>query len=85
LIHDQLRVTPDLEALDPEFNNDSETVDQGSYSAVLFDAEKCSRTKYSMRTLRGKMKTRPTLAPSFMIEPSKYMVQVSWSIDAGGV
>jgi hypothetical protein len=29
LIHDQLRVAPDLEALDPEFNGDSEAVDQG--------------------------------------------------------
>jgi hypothetical protein len=29
LIHDQLRVTPGLEALDPELDSDSETVDQG--------------------------------------------------------
>jgi hypothetical protein len=29
LIHDQLRVTHDLEALDPELNGDSETIDQG--------------------------------------------------------
>jgi hypothetical protein len=29
LIHDQLRIAPNLEALDPEFNSDSETVDQG--------------------------------------------------------
>jgi hypothetical protein len=29
LIHDQLRVTPDLEVLDPELDSDSETVDQG--------------------------------------------------------
>jgi hypothetical protein len=28
LIHDQVRVTPDLEALDPELDSDSETVDQ---------------------------------------------------------
>jgi hypothetical protein len=28
-VHDQLRVTADLEALDPELNSDSETVDQG--------------------------------------------------------
>jgi hypothetical protein len=29
LIYDQLRVTPYLEALDPEFGSNSETVDQG--------------------------------------------------------
>jgi hypothetical protein len=29
LIYDQLRVAPDLEAFDPEFNSDPETVDQG--------------------------------------------------------
>jgi hypothetical protein len=29
LIHDQLRVSPDLEALDPELDGDSEAVDQG--------------------------------------------------------
>jgi hypothetical protein len=29
LVHDQLRVTPDLEVFDPELNSDSEAVDQG--------------------------------------------------------
>jgi hypothetical protein len=29
LIHDQLRLAPDLEALDPELDSDPETVDQG--------------------------------------------------------
>jgi hypothetical protein len=29
LIHDQLQVTPDLKALDPELDSDPETVDQG--------------------------------------------------------
>jgi hypothetical protein len=29
LIHDQLRVAPDLEELDPEFNGDSKVIDQG--------------------------------------------------------
>jgi hypothetical protein len=29
LIHDQLQVAPDLEAFDPEFYSDPETVDQG--------------------------------------------------------
>jgi hypothetical protein len=29
LIHDQLRVNPDLKALDPELDGDSETVDRG--------------------------------------------------------
>jgi hypothetical protein len=52
---------------------------------MLFDAGKCSHTKYSMRMPRGEMKTRPTLALSFMTEPSKYMIHVSFSIDAGGV
>jgi hypothetical protein len=40
---------------------------------------------YSMCMARGKMKTRPTPAPSFMIEPSKYIVHVSCSIGVGGV
>jgi hypothetical protein len=40
---------------------------------------------YSMCTPRGEMKTRPTLAPSFMTEPWKYLIQVSCSIFAGGV
>jgi hypothetical protein len=35
LSHDQFRVTPDLEMLDPEFESDMETVDQGF---VLGDA-----------------------------------------------
>jgi hypothetical protein len=29
LTHDQLRVAPDLEMLDPEFDSDPETIDQG--------------------------------------------------------
>jgi hypothetical protein len=29
LIHDQLRVTPDLEAFDPKLDSDSEAIDQG--------------------------------------------------------
>jgi hypothetical protein len=40
---------------------------------------------YSMRTPRGEMKTRPTPNPSFMTEPSKYIVHVSCSIGVGGV
>jgi hypothetical protein len=85
LIHNQLKVSPDLKVLDPEFDSDSETVVRASYSAPLFDARKCSRTRHSMRMPRGEMKTRPTPAPSFMTEPSKYMIHVSCSIDAGRV
>jgi hypothetical protein len=29
LVHDQFRVSPDLEAFDPKLNGDSEAVDQG--------------------------------------------------------
>jgi hypothetical protein len=29
MVYDQFRVSPDLEAFDPELNSDSETVDQG--------------------------------------------------------
>jgi hypothetical protein len=34
---------------------------RASYSVVLFDAGKCSRTNYTMRMPRGKMKTTPML------------------------
>ena len=43
------------------------------------------RTMYLMRTPRNKMKASPTLAPFFISDPSKYIVQYSWSTTAGGI
>ena len=40
---------------------------------------------YLMRTPRGDTKTYPALAPFFISDPSKYIVQYSWSTTAGGV
>jgi hypothetical protein len=50
---------------------------------VLFNARKCSHTKYSMRMPRDEMDKAYT--GSFMTEPSKYMIHVSCLIDTGGV
>ena len=48
-----------------------------SYSAILFDEGKWSRTMYLMRTTRGDMKTIPAPALFFISDPSKYIVQYS--------
>ena len=48
-----------------------------SYLATLFDEGKWRRTMYLMQTLRGDTKTNPALAPFFISDPSKYIVQYS--------
>jgi hypothetical protein len=50
---------------------------RASYSAMLFDAGKWIRTAYLMCSPRGETKSRPTPAPVFITDPSKYSVQHS--------
>jgi hypothetical protein len=40
---------------------------------------------YLMRNPRGEAKTSPTPAPFFINEPSKCIVQYSWSTAIGGI
>ena len=43
------------------------------------------RTMYLMRTPRGETKTSLALAPLFISNLSKYIIQYSWSTTAGGI
>ena len=40
---------------------------------------------YLMHTPRGDTKTSPTPVPFFISDPSKYIVQYSWSMIADGI
>jgi hypothetical protein len=71
LVDHELRVSPNAEALDARLNGDSEAQRRASYSAMLFDAAKCRRTRYLMCSLMGEMKSRPAPAPVFITNPSK--------------
>jgi hypothetical protein len=44
---------------------------RASYSAMLFDVEKCRHTAYLMCAPRSEMKSRPALAPVFITDSSK--------------
>jgi hypothetical protein len=71
LVDHELRVSPNAEALDARLNGDSKAQRRASYSAMLFDAAKCRRTRYLMCSLMGEMKSRPAPAPVFITNPSK--------------
>ena len=43
------------------------------------------RTMYLMHSPRGEMKTSLALVPFFISDPSKYIIQYSWSTAAGGI
>ena len=57
---------------------------RASYYAALFEAGKWSRITYRILTLRGEMKRRPTPAPVFFRDRSKYKVLHSNWIYGGG-
>jgi hypothetical protein len=56
-----------------------------SYSTTLLEAEKWIQIIYLMRTPREEMMMSPTLDPLFISDPSKYIVQYSYSTGASGV
>jgi hypothetical protein len=56
-----------------------------SYFATLFETGKWIRIKYLRCTLRGETNTSLALAPVFINDPSKYIVQYSYSVGADGV
>jgi hypothetical protein len=74
LVDHELRISPDVERLMPVSMAIRRPQRRTSYSAMLFDTEKCRRTAYLMCSPRGEMKSRPTPAPVVITDLSKLRV-----------
>jgi hypothetical protein len=85
LVYDQLGIASDIKPLDPQLSGDVQTVDKCLTLSDIVRGQKMDLDHIPHAHAEGEMKMSPTLAPLFINDPSKYIVQYSCSTEAGGV
>ena len=78
-------VIPNVEVSDTRLDGDAQAIDEHLIFGHIVEEGKWMQTMYLMHTPRGEMKTSPMPVPFFISEPSKYIVQYSWSRTVGGI
>jgi hypothetical protein len=84
LVHDQPGIASDVKPSDLELGGNVQTIDKCLVLSHIVRDRKMNVNHVPHAHVEGETKRSPTLAPLFISNPSKYMVQYSCSTGAGG-